>query len=124
MLPRFFMVLALSLIAVLTVSCAALKSGHDKGDLKSREAILRDNLFQMRKMIDQYSADQGKLPQSLDDLVAGGYLRRIPEDPITKKPDWKLIMGEDPNSKGKVAIIDIRSASSEKSTEGKPYNEW
>ena len=83
-----------------------------------------DDLLQMRKMIDQYAADQGKLPQSLDDLVKAGYLHQIPEDPITKKTDWKLITGEDPSSKGKRGIIDIRSSSSEKSTEGKPYNEW
>ena len=123
MLPRFSKLLISGLMVALTISCGAFKSGYDQREL-TREAILRDDLFQIRKAIDQYSADQGKLPQSLDDLVEGGYLRQIPEDPITKKSDWKLIMGEDPNSKGKIGIIDIRSASSEKSTEGKPYNEW
>jgi general secretion pathway protein G len=124
MLPRCQKVIVLGLIAALTVSCGAFKSGDDESELKLREAILKDDLLQMRKMIDQYAADQGKLPQSLDDLVKEGYLRQIPEDPITRKPNWKLIMGEDPNLKGKVGIIDIRSSSSENSTEGKPYNEW
>ena len=78
----------------------------------------------MRTMIDHYSADHGKLPQSLKDLVDRGYLRQIPKDPITEKPDWKLIMGEDPNSKGGVGILDIRSSSSATSTERTPYNEW
>src|SRR2546421_6463744 len=105
MLPRSYKILVLSLITALTISCGAVKSGDNESLLKSREAILKEDLFAMRKMIDQYAADKGKLPQSLGDLVKGEYLRQIPEDPITKKPDWKLIMGEDPNSKGKVGII-------------------
>lgn len=124
MAPHFHKALVLALIAALTVSCAAIKSDYDESELKWREAMLRDNLLQIRKMIDQHAADQGKLPESLDDLVKRGYLRRIPEDPITQKPDWKLVMGEDPSSKGKVSLIDIRSSSPAKSIEGRPYNEW
>ena len=75
-------------------------------------------------MIDQYAADRGHLPQTLNDLVEGGYLHQIPEDPMTDKANWKMIMGEDPNVKGEKGLIDIKSASTEKSANGKPYNEW
>lgn len=78
----------------------------------------------MRSLIDQYAADKGKRPKSLDDLLKAGYLREIPADPITKKPDWKLIMGEDPNRPGETGILDIRSSSIERSIEGQLYSEW
>jgi general secretion pathway protein G len=86
--------------------------------------MLRDELMAMRKAIDMYAADQGQLPKSLDDLLKAKYLREIPADPITKKPDWKLITGEDPNRQGETGIVDIRSSSSERSIEGQPYSEW
>jgi general secretion pathway protein G len=124
MLPSIYRILALSFIAVLSTSCGEIRSGYNESDLKAREIILKDNLYQIRKTIDLYSADQGKLPQSLDDLVKAGYLRQITEDPFTNRPDWKLIIGDDPNSKGKSGIVDIRSSSAAKSTDGQPYNEW
>lgn len=124
MLLNFYRILALSLIWGLIVSCGGPKPGHNDSDVKAREVILRDNLYQIRKAIDLYSADKGDLPQSLDDLVKAGYLRQIPEDPFTKRPDWKLITDENPNSTGKIGIINVHSSSPAKSTEGKAYNEW
>ncbi len=59
---------------------------------QARETVLKENLFQMRRAVDQYAADKGKLPQSLDDLVTGEYLREKPVDPITEKAEWKEIM--------------------------------
>ena len=93
--------------------------------LDAREATLRDGLFRMRKMIDQFAADKGSLPQSLDDLVSAGYLREIPVDPFTGRGDWVVLVGDDPNSpKGGKGVIDVRSASSAKAREGTPYKEW
>ena len=60
--------------------------------------FLKENLWQMRRAIDQYAADKGKLPQSIDDLVTVGYLREKPVDPITEKDEWKEEQGEDINS--------------------------
>ena len=86
---------------------------------------MRDNLFQMRKMIDQYAADKGALPQSLDDLIRAGYMHEIPVDPITQKKDWRIVMGDDPMSnEGGKGIVDVRSASTAKSSEGTSYSEW
>jgi general secretion pathway protein G len=90
----------------------------------ARETVLRDDLFQMRKAIDQFTADKGALPQSPDDL-AGKYLREIPVDPITGERDWNWITGEDPYAtEGGSGIVDVRSASTEQSSEGTPYSEW
>ena len=121
---RFYRSFTLILIAALVVSCSVVAPGRKESERRGREARLRDELMAMRLLIDQYAADKGKLPKSLDDLLRAGYLREIPADPITKKPDWKLITGEDPNRPGETGILDIRSSSSEKSIEGQPYSEW
>ena len=121
---RFYRSFTLILIAALFVSCSLVAPGRKESERRGREAKLRDELMAMRSLIDQYAADKGKRPKSLDDLLKAGYLREIPADPITKKPDWKLITGEDPNRQGETAILDIRSSSSERSIDGQPYSEW
>ena len=98
---------------------------YQKTIVHARETVLRDNLFHLRKAIDLYAADKGKLPQSLDDLVSGGYLREVPPDPVTGEKDWAVETGEDPGSlTSESGIINVRSGSSDTSTEGTPYNEW
>ena len=93
--------------------------------MHARETVLKDALFKMRSLIDQYAADKGKLPQSLDDLVSAGYMREIPTDPITEQKNWNVVTGEDPYStEGGSGVTDVHSSSGETSTEGTPYSEW
>jgi len=93
--------------------------------LSAREATLRNDLFQMRKMIDQYTAEKGRLPSSLDDLRIAGYIRDIPIDPITGGRDWKVITDNDPNcANGRRGIIDVHSSSTGRSSKDIGYNEW
>lgn len=93
--------------------------------MHAREAVLRDNLFKMRSLIDQYAADKGELPQSLEELVSSGYLRELPDDPFTGQKDWVATTGEDPNSTdGAQGITDVHSNSGDISSEGTPYSEW
>jgi general secretion pathway protein G len=93
--------------------------------IASREAVLRDDLFQIRKLIDQHAADRGFLPYTLDDLVKAGYLREIPLDPVTGRRDWIAVPGHDPNApEGVSAVIDVRSRSSQTSSEGSLYSQW
>src|SRR5437868_15336724 len=61
----------------------------------ARETVLKENLWQMRKAIDQFSADKGKLPKNVDELVEGKYLREKPRDPVTEKEEWNEIKGQD-----------------------------
>jgi general secretion pathway protein G len=90
----------------------------------ARETVLRDDLFQMRKAIDQFTADKGALPQSPDDL-AGKYLREIPVDPITNERDWNWAQGEDPYAtEGGSGIVDVHSSSTEEASDGSRYSEW
>ncbi len=91
----------------------------------ARESVLREDLFQMRKSLDQYAADKGKLPQSLNDLVEGGYLREVPLDPMTDEKDWQEVSGEDPNDKdGGSGVVDVKSTSPDTGGDGKAYSEW
>ena len=92
---------------------------------QARETVLKENLFQMRRAIDQYSADKGKLPQSLDDLVTGEYLREKPVDPLTEKTEWKEITGEDKNSvDGEQGIVDVKSNAEGEDADGKKYEDY
>ena len=112
-------------ISIIIILAAVALPQYQKTIMHARETVLRDDLYRMRSLIDQYSADKGKLPQSLDDLVSAGYMREIPVDPITDQKDWNIVSGDDPySSEGGSGIIDIHSSSGEVSTEGTPYSEW
>lgn len=91
----------------------------------ARETVLKDDLFQMRKLIDQYAADKGKLPKSLEDLKKDKYLRDIPVDPITNEAKWDEKQGEDPNNKdGEQGLIDVKSFAEGEDSEGKSFSEY
>ncbi|MFN2492312.1 MAG: hypothetical protein ABR501_05440 [Pyrinomonadaceae bacterium] len=64
----------------------------------------------MRKSIDWYTSHKGSLPKSLGDLVTAGYLREIPEDPLTGQRDWTVVIADDPNVSGGEGIVDVHSA--------------
>jgi general secretion pathway protein G len=112
-------------ISIIIILAAIALPQYQKTIMHTREAVLRDDLFKLRSLIDQYAADKQKLPQSLDDLVTEGYMRELPVDPITGQKDWTTTTGEDPNStEGDQGIVDVHSASSDVSSEGTPYSEW
>ena len=88
----------------------------------AKETILADNLRNMRDVIDQFYADRGRYPDSLDQLVERKYLRALPVDPITdSSATWILVPPEDAT---KGAIYSIRSGAPGNSRAGKPYSEW
>ena len=100
---------------------------YQKSIIRSKESVLKQNLFTMRTVIDEYTYDKQKAPQSLQDLVQQGYLRAIPVDPMTgSDSSWRIIMEDAMNStaQNEPGIYDIRSGSDAKSLEGTPYSEW
>ena len=112
-------------ISIIVILATVALPQYEKATRHARETVLRDDLFQMRKLIDQYAADKGKLPQSLDEVVSAGYMREIPEDPMTGEKNWVLETGDDPTSAdGGTGIINVRSASTDPSADGTPYSEW
>ncbi|MEJ7846994.1 MAG: type II secretion system protein [Pyrinomonadaceae bacterium] len=91
----------------------------------ARETVLKENLWQMRRAIDQFAADKGKLPQSVEELVEGKYLREMPIDPITEKAEWNELQGEDPNKRdAEQGMKDVKSTAEGEDSEGKRYEEY
>ena len=112
-------------ISIIIILAAVALPQYQKTIMHARETVLKDDLFRMRSLIDQYAADKGKLPQSLDDLVTAGYIREVPKDPITDEKDWVPVPGEDVYStEGGSGMVDVKSGAQETSTEGTPYSEW
>jgi general secretion pathway protein G len=96
---------------------------------KARESVLKETLFQLRKLIDQYYSDKGKYPASVQALVDENYLRKIPVDPITGKADTWLEVQEQPSADeiepGQVfGIVDVHSGAEGKGLDGTPFNTW
>jgi general secretion pathway protein G len=98
------------------------------GALRSaREAVLKEDLHVLRAAIDSYTMDKQKAPQSLDDLVQNGYLRSIPEDPMTKSKDtWVTDTSDALSSVDQTdpGITDVHSGSQETGPDGQPYSTW
>jgi general secretion pathway protein G len=93
----------------------------------SREAVLKEDLFRMRDAIDQYYADKGQYPSTLDALVSDGYLRRLPDDPFTRSnSSWLTIPSEpDPNNPTAApGVYDIKSGSPDTALDGTKYADW
>ena len=112
-------------ISIIVILAVIAMPQYQKTIVHARETVLRDNLYQLRKAIDLYGADKGKLPQSLEDLASAGYIREVPIDPVTNEKDWTLETGEDPGSlTSESGITNVHSASPDTSTEGTPYSEW
>ena len=90
----------------------------------AREASLRTSLNVMRDAIDKYVGDKGHYPDSLDELVALGYIRQIPEDPVTGRRDsWQMLPPpEDASVPGKMA--DVRSGATGNGQNGRPFSSW
>jgi general secretion pathway protein G len=118
------LLVVMSLIVVLsTLALAQYRNSIQS----TKEAVLRADLFHMRESIDQYYADKGSYPSSLQTLVSEGYLRRIPEDPITKSADsWVTTQAElDPSAtSGSPGIYDVKSGADGVATDGTRFADW
>ena len=127
----------LELMVVMTIvgilATLALPQFRDT-TVKAKEAVLKEDLWIFRDVIDQYKADKGEYPQTLEELVDGGYLRKIPIDPITRSRDtWVTVpyefpeeeQNEDPDAEfGGGGFWDVQSGAPGEGLNGTPYSEW
>jgi len=113
-------------ISVMMILMAVAEPLYRQHVVQAREAVLKQNLFQLDSLINQYKLDTGESPQSLDDLVSKGYLSKLPVDPMTGKADWTTDADEpedspDPQQPG---IKAAHSASTDTSLNGEAYSTW
>jgi general secretion pathway protein G len=123
----FTLIELMIVMAIIAILMSIAVPIYNRSITRARESVLKNNLFTMRTVIDEYTYDKQKAPQTLQDLVSEGYLRQIPIDPTTGTSDsWKIITEDALNAVNQTepGIFDVRSGSDKTSLEGNPYSEW
>lgn len=124
---RGFTVIELLIVmAIIGILVSMAVPIYQRSVVRAKESVLKQNLFTMRSVIDNFTYDKARAPQSLQDLVTEGYLRQVPVDPMTGEADWVVVMEDSVTSVNQMepGIFDVHSKSDKKSLEGSPYNEW
>ena len=114
-------------MAIIVVLITMAIPVYQKSIIRAKESVLKNNLFTIRTVIDNYTYDKQKAPQSLQDLVTDGYLREIPVDPmLASSQGWKIIMEDATQAVNQDApgIFDVRSGSDKLGLDGTPYADW
>ncbi len=116
--------IVISIILILLSIAAPM---YQQSIIRAKEAVLRDDLYTLRSVIDQFTLDKQRAPQSLDDLVQANYIKQIPKDPFTGTADTWQVANEDVMlsvDQTQPGINDVHSGSNLTSTEGTPYSSW
>ena len=123
----FTLIELMIVISIILILISTAIPMYQQSIRRARESVLRQNLFTLRSVIDQYSEDKQKAPQSLQDLIDAGYLKQIPIDPITNTRDtWQtvqedMLVSVDQSQPG---ISDVHSGAQGTGSDGTPYSEW
>jgi general secretion pathway protein G len=123
----FTLIELLVVIALISILAAMAVVQYRNSIQRTQEGVLKTDLFRMRDAIDQYYADKGKYPSSLDSLVSDGYMRKVPEDPFTKTTDsWQTVPAEpDPgNPSAEAGIYDVKSGAQGQALDGSNFADW
>lgn len=116
----------ITVVAIMSILVAIALPNYKVAIIQSKEAVLREDLYRFRDLIDQYYADKGRYPASLESLVTDGYMRKIPVDPMTNQANWEEVPAEpDPDNPEELpGVYDVHSASTATALDGSTYNEW
>lgn len=120
--PGFTLVELLVVMAIIALLLSLAAPRYFKSVDKSKEAVLRENLATTRRALDRYYGDNGKYPDTLQDLVAKKYLRALPVDPLTgSSTTWTVVAPQDPEQGG---VFDIKSGSPGNAEDGSAFKDW
>ena len=123
-----FTIIELMVVMTIIITLATLGLvQYSNSVVRSREAVLREDLFRMRDAIDQYYADKNTYPETLDALVTDGYLRQLPVDPFTRSSTTWLAVPAETNRNDPSAppgVFDVKSSSEDTALDGSLYAEW
>ena len=115
MIAMFIMIILIS-VAIPT---------YERSVRHAKETVLKENLWQMRRAIDQFNADKGKLPKSIDELVTARYLHEKPVDPVKDSTEWNEVMGDDITSQsGEQGLKNVESLAEGNDIDGTPYSKY
>ena len=122
----FTLIELMIVITIILILLGMAAASYTKAVRRTREAVLRNDLQELRKAIDNYTLDKQAPPQSVSDLYEAKYLHSVPVDPMTQQPDWvpqfdSVVLSPDQNGTG---MTDVHSNSDQTSLEGTPYNTW
>ncbi len=123
----FTMIELLVVVSIIVILATMGMTQYRTSVIYSRESVLKEDLFRLRDAIDQYYADKGQYPSTLDALVSDGYVRKIPEDPFTRNnSSWQTVPAEpDPNNPtAEAGVYDVKSGSDATAIDGTKYAEW
>src|SRR6478672_9318381 len=120
---RGFTLIVISLILILISIALPV---YNRAILRAKEGVLKQDLFTLRQVIDQYTMDKKKAPQALDDIVTAGYLKVVPKDPFTNEANWTLEQEDATQAadQQEPGIIDVHSSSNLTATDGTAYSSW
>ena len=114
-------------VAIIVILISIAIPVYQKSIIRAKESVLKNNLFTLRTVIDNYTYDKQKAPQALQDLVSQGYLKELPVDPVTgSNQTWQSVM-EDASqavSQDQPGVFDVRSGSDKTGLDGVPYAQW
>jgi len=123
----FTLIELMIVISMMMILIAIAIPAYRQSIVRAKEGVLKQNLFTLRTLISQYTLDKQKAPESLEDLVSGGYIKQIPNDPMTAQADWTVeqeddtLLSPDEQSGG---IDDVHSSSTQTGSDGTAYSTW
>ena len=123
--PRgFTLIEILIVVMIIGILVTLAQPSFHRAVSSAKEATLKEDLFVLRDVIDQYYADNGKYPQALTELVEKGYIRRMPKDPLTGSAEsWVLVQATDEQGQ-QAGVYDVRSGSEAVAGDGSKYSDW
>jgi general secretion pathway protein G len=125
--PGFTLIELMIVISIILILISIAVPIYNSSIIRAREAVLRDDLYTMRSVIDQYTMDKQRAPQSLEDLVSAGYLKQVPTDPFTGSRDTWVVVQEDVMlsvDQTQPGISDVHSGATGTGSDGSAYSSW